>query len=79
LGQETFLTIWPNGTSLTANGDGVVIPDVGTVRLGEPVRTGGAYVSPPITEAASAPEIPPECLPAKGKEIAIIESKIQRG
>lgn len=56
-GDGVLVTVFPAGTSF-AGKDGVDIPNLGTVRIGDPIRTRGGFL--PLS--SSPIEIPDDCV-----------------
>lgn len=70
--EQPVPVIWPRGSTLTEDGDGVDVPGVGVVRIGQTVLGAGGEVSSPTGVRYS--EVPEECL---GEDLLIEATTIR--
>lgn len=67
--QILHVPVWPSGAQPIREGDavaGVLVPDVGEIRVGDWVEGGGGYVNAAISDQ-ELPAVPPDCLSGGGE------------
>lgn len=67
--QIRHVPVWPSGAQPIREGDavvGVLVPDVGEIRVGDWVAGGGGYVNP-ATSDQDLPALPSDCLSSGGE------------
>lgn len=75
-GSLTVPALWPHGSVLSEDGLSVVVPDLGTVTVGDEVWAGGGN----ITLDSSHPilrTLPEECTPPPGASIAALQTLLE--
>jgi hypothetical protein len=65
--------LWPHGSTLSADGMSVDVPDFGTVTVGDEVWAGGGFVGPESGEPI-VPTLPEECTPSGDTSVAALQA-----
>ncbi|MCM3659910.1 hypothetical protein M3148_02710 [Georgenia satyanarayanai] len=66
--------LWPHGSTLSADGVSVDVPNFGTVTVGDEVWAGGGYINPGSGDEPIVPTLPEECAPSGDTSVAALQA-----